>query len=145
MNLMLKDAFVHLPVKDLKKSREFFTHIGFGFNDHFSDEKAANLVVGESIYVLLLTEEFFKSFTHLGIADTRRMNEVIVSLSAESAEQVDDIVDKALEAGAEEKTNEETEDLMYYRRFKDLDGHLWEFFFMDDSIVEKANTGGIVR
>lgn len=139
MTLGVSAIFVNLPVKDLKRSVAFFEALGFDFDEQFKDDKGASLVINESIFVMLLTEEFFTSFTHQGIADTAKENEVILALQVESEDVVDELVNKAIENGAEDKTtklSDEEEAMMYYRRFKDLDGHLWEIMYMDMGTME---------
>jgi len=132
---MATKIFVNLPVKDLDKAVTFFTSIGFEFNPQFTDENATCMIVGEDIFVMLLVESYFKSFTGKDINDTSKTSEVIVSLSAESREKVDDILAKAIASGA--ATPNPTQDLgwMYQRGFEDLDGHCWEFAFMDMSAL----------
>ncbi|SFH80794.1 VOC family protein [Pisciglobus halotolerans] len=133
--LRFQDVYINLPVKDLQKSIHFFTAIGFEFNEVFTDDNGTCLVLGEHMYAMLLTHEFFKSFTNQDIADTERENEVIMAFSAKNREEVDRIFNAALTAGAEDKTTPlpEMDDAMYYKRIKDLDGHLWEFSYMDMS------------
>ena len=138
MTVKVSSIYVNLPVKDLSRSITFFKALGFEFNEEFTDNKGANLVINESIFVMLLTEEFFASFTHQHIADTLKENEVILALQVESKEEVDELVNKAIEQGAQDKTtalSEEEEAMMYYRRIKDLDGHLWEIMYMDMSAM----------
>lgn len=138
MAVGVQSIFMNLPVKDLTKSIEFFKALGFDFDEQFKDDKGASLIITESIYVMLLTEEFFSSFTHPKITDTSMENEVITALQVESKDAVDELVNKAIENGAEDKTtklSEEEEAMMYYRRFKDLDGHLWEVMYMDMSAM----------
>lgn len=139
MTLGVSAIFVNLPVKDLQRSVAFFEALGFDFDEQFKDDKGASLIINESIFVMLLTEEFFTSFTHQEIADTAKENEVILALQVESKEVVDELVNKAIENGAEDKTtklSDEEEAMMYYRRFKDLDGHLWEIMYMDMGTME---------
>lgn len=134
MTVGVKAIFVNLPVKDLTKSMDFFGALGFKFNEKFTDNNGASMIVADSILVMLLTEAFFTSFTHLGITDTSKENEVIIALQVESKDAVNEFVNTALENGAEDKTtalSEEEEAMMFYRRFKDLDGHLWEIMYMD--------------
>jgi len=138
MTVKVSSIYVNLPVKDLSRSITFFKALGFEFNEEFTDNKGANLVINESIFVMLLTEEFFASFTHQQIADTLKENEVILALQVESKEEVDELVNKAIEQGAQDKTtalSKEEEAMMYYRRIKDLDGHLWEIMYMDMSAM----------
>ena len=123
--------FVNLPVQDLDRSVRFFTALGFTFDPQFTDENATCMVVSDTAYVMLLVEPFFSRFTTRPIADARRHTEVIVSLSAESPAQVDDLYAKALAAGGSEAAAPVQEDGMYSRSFQDPDGHLWEFGYMD--------------
>ncbi|MED1948286.1 MULTISPECIES: VOC family protein [Brevibacillus] len=135
MALQSKQIFVNLPVKDLNKSIDFFTAIGYEFNPQFTDQNAACLVIGENIFAMLLVEEFFQTFTKKELADTTRSTEVIVALSADSKEQVDEIVNKALAAGATPSNDPVDHGFMYSWSFQDLDGHLWEFLYMDQGAV----------
>ncbi|GGG10812.1 extradiol dioxygenase [Paenibacillus albidus] len=132
MAFQAKQIFVNLPVKDLKKSIAFFTEIGFEFNTQMTDENATSMIISENIYVMLLVEEFFKSFTNKAIGDTTEQAEVIVALSAGSREEVDEVVNKALAAGAGHYNDPVDHGFMYTRSFKDLDGHLWEVFIMEE-------------
>jgi predicted lactoylglutathione lyase len=129
-------TFVNLPVKDLARTREFFGRIGFSFDEQFTDESATRMIVSEDTSVMLLVEPFFKGFiSPQDVADTSTAREVIVGLSAESREQVDDLADKALAAGAEALGEPEDQGYMYMRGFRDLDGHQWSFIHMDMSAV----------
>jgi uncharacterized protein len=133
--IMTRQIFVNLPVKDLNKSIEFFTHLGFTFNPQFTDENATCMIVGENIFAMLLVEKFFKTFTPKEVCDTTKYAEVLVALSFESRTEVDEIVAKAIAAGG--TTYKEPNDMgfMYQHGFQDLDGHIWEIFFMDESAV----------
>ena len=133
---MATKIFVNLPVKDLNKTVEFFTKLDFKFNPQFTDEKAACMIVGEDIFVMLLVEEFFKTFTKKAIADASRSTEVIIALSADSREAVDALVHKAFAAGAAESNFTTDQGFMYGRSFQDLDGHLWEVMWMDPSAIQ---------
>jgi uncharacterized protein len=137
---MVKQIFVNLPVKDLEKTKAFWDELGFSFNPQFTDEKGAALVLGENIFVMCLTEEFFKTFIKKELADSQKVREVINAIGVETKDQVNQIVDKAVEAGGVE--NEEPKDYgwMYYRSFEDLDGHHWEVTFIDqDAIPENPS------
>ena len=125
--------FVNLPVQDLERSVAFFTKLGFSFNPEFTDENATSMVIGEDIFVMLLVNKFFQTFTPKSIADAHSSTEVITSLSVDSKEKVDELINIAFSAGA--KPSSETQDFgwMYSRGFEDLDGHLWEFAYMDIS------------
>ena len=96
---MSKNIFINLPVKDLKRSMDFFQKLGFSFNMQFTDEKAACLIIGENIYSMLLTEPFFKTFTKKEIADASKSTEVLIAIDVDSKEAVTELVKKAIEAG----------------------------------------------
>lgn len=133
---MQKQVFINLPVKDLEKSKAFFAHLGYHFNPQFTDQNAACMVISDTIYAMLLTEPFFAGFTKKAIADAHAVKEVLICLSAESREAVDDLVDKALAAGGVSPMPTQDHGFMYYRTFEDLDGHQWEIMYMDPSHVQ---------
>lgn len=126
-----KQIFVNLPVQDLKKSIEFFTKVGFEFNANFTDESATCMIIGENIYAMLLVEERFQSFISKKISNAADTTEVIVALSVDSREQVDAIVQAALNAGAKPSNEPQDHGFMYGWSFQDLDDHLWEVSYMD--------------
>lgn len=132
---MSTKIFVNLPVKDLERSKHFFTALGYSINPQFSDENAACLVISDDIYAMLLVEPFFKSFTKKEIGDATQSTEVILALSADSREAVDELVDKALASGGKPSNETQDQGFMYGRSFQDPDGHLWEVFYMDMSAV----------
>ena len=127
----VKQIFVNLPVKDLNKSIEFFTKLGFSFNPQFTDENATCMVMGENIFAMLLTEQYFSTFISKEISDAKKVSEVITALSLGSREEVDSILDKAFKAGGKQYKEPIDYGWMYNRNFEDLDGHQWEFFYMD--------------
>jgi len=127
--------FVNLPVKDLNKSMEFYKQIGYEFNPQFTDENAACMIIGENIFAMLLVQPFFQSFTKKELPDAHETTGVIVALSAESREQVNEIVDKAIEAGGKEPSEPHDQGFMYYRSYQDPDGHYWEIIHMDPTAV----------
>ncbi|MFJ1737625.1 VOC family protein [Streptomyces microflavus] len=133
---MAQMIFVNLPVKDLATSKGFFEKLGYGINPQFSDDKTACVVLSDTIFVMLLTEPRFKDFTKKEIADASRTTEVILALSADSREKVDELADAALAAGGFPAG--ETQDLgfMYGRSFQDPDHHIWEVMWMDPAAVE---------
>jgi uncharacterized protein len=135
---MTRQIFVNLPVKDLNKSIEFFTKLGFTFNPQFTDENVTCMIVGENIFAMLLVEKYFKTFLPKEICDTTKSAEVLVALSFDSRTEVDEIVAKAVAAGG--TTYKEPNDMgfMYQHGFQDLDGHIWEIFFMESSAVNQA-------
>jgi len=134
---MPTQIYVNLPVKDLNKSIGFFTKLGFKFNPQFTDENATCMIVGDDIYVMLLVEKFFKTFTKKEITDSTKSTEVILCLSAESRDKVDDMVKKAIEAGGTSPMKKQEEAWMYGHGFQDLDGHLWEIMYMDLNAMPK--------
>ena len=135
---MATKIFVNLPVKDLNRSVEFFTKLGFKFNPQFTDENATCMIVGEDIFVMLLVEKFFKTFTKKEISDATKSTEVILALSADSREKVDEMINKVIKAGGVEPNEPQDHGWMYGRSFQDIDGHLWEVFYMDSSAVNQG-------
>ncbi|MEC0372121.1 VOC family protein [Paenibacillus chibensis] len=131
-------TFVNLPVKDLNRTKEFFSSIGFEFNPQFSDEKAACLVINDNTFVQLLTESYFQTFISKPVADVASAAAGIIALSADSREQVDELADKALAAGGKQSKEPADHGFMYVRSFEDLDGHLWEIAFFDPSAYSQA-------
>jgi predicted lactoylglutathione lyase len=135
---MEKKTFLNLAVKDLERSKTFFSRLGFTFNPRFTDENAACLVISDHSYVMLLVEKFFRTFTSKKLADTAAEAEMIMAISAESRQAVDDLARKAFEAGTREFRPPEELGFMYGQSFQDPDGHLWEVFFMDESAAPKG-------
>ncbi|HUC82875.1 MAG TPA: VOC family protein [Flavisolibacter sp.] len=134
---MATKIFVNLPVKDLKKSIEFFQQLGYSFNQQFTDETAACMVISEDIYAMLLTHEKFSQFTSKKIADATQTTEVLTCLSAESKDKVNELVNKALTAGATEAGDPQDYGFMFGRSFNDLDGHIWEIMWMDEAAIQQ--------
>lgn len=128
---MATQIFVNLPVKDLDKSVEFFTKLGYTFNAQFTNEQATCMNISDTIFVMLLVEPFFQTFTTKAIADATKTVESIICLSADSRDAVDALVGKAVEAGATNYKDKIDYGWMYSHSFQDLDGHLWEFAWMD--------------
>jgi predicted lactoylglutathione lyase len=116
--------FVNLAVKDLEKSKAFFKQLGFTFNQQFTDETAACMVIADDIYAMLLTHPKFKEFTKKDIADAHKTTEVLTCLSFDSKEKVNDVVDGAIAAGGTEAREPQDYGFMYGRSFNDLDGHI---------------------
>lgn len=133
---MNKQIFVNLPVKNLVKTKEFFAHLGYSFNAQFTNDDAACMVVSDTIYVMLLTEPFFKGFTKKAIANAHETTEVLVCLSCENRAEVDELVSKALAAGGKAPIAPQDHGFMYAHGFEDLDGHQWELVYMDPSHVQ---------
>ena len=134
---MARKIFVNLAVKDLGKSVEFFTKLGFSFDPRFTDEQATCMIVSDEAFVMLLVESRFKDFTKKELADPRTHTEAILAVSAESRAQVDELADKALDAGGSPANDPIDMGFMYGRSFQDLDGHIWEAMWMDPSAIEQ--------
>ncbi|HTN17173.1 MAG TPA: VOC family protein [Chitinophagaceae bacterium] len=128
---MATQIFVNLPVKDLDRSVAFFTQLGYTFNAQFTNEKATCMVVSDTIYVMLLTVPFFQTFTTKEIVDAHKAIECSVCLSADSKDAVNEMVDKAVAAGAIVPNPATDYGFMYQHSFDDLDGHHWEYVWMD--------------
>ncbi|MEO8385589.1 MAG: VOC family protein [Betaproteobacteria bacterium] len=136
---MSKKIYVNLPVKDLPKSKAFFASLGFAFEPNFTNEQGACMVVAGNIFVMLLTEPFFQTFTKKPVADATKSTEVLVCLSTDSRASVDDLVAKAVEAGGSAPNPVQDHGFMYGHGFEDLDGHLWEVVYMQPDA--NATTG----
>lgn len=135
---MATKIFVNLSVKNLNKSVEFFSRLGFTFNAQFTDETATCMIVGEDIFVMLLTEEKFKTFTPKEICDATKSTEVLVCLSCESRVKVDEMVSGAVAAGGTTPMESMDYGFMYQHGFQDLDGHLWELIYMEPSALNQG-------
>ncbi|MFD7434491.1 VOC family protein [Streptomyces sp. NPDC059861] len=128
--------FVNLPVNDLDASKKFFTRLGYSLNEQFSDETAASVVISDTIVAMLLTKQKYGGFTKKEIVDATKSSQVLLCLSAESREKVDELVDNAIAAGGSATGETQDHGFMYGRAFDDLDGHTWEVVWMDPAAVE---------
>ena len=128
---MATQFFVSLPVKNLDKSVALFTRLGFKFNPQFTDKKAACMIVGDSSFVMLVLESFFQTFTPKKICDATQSVEVGLSISCDSREKVTEMVAKAVSGGASTPNPPQDHGYMYQHGFADLDGHQWDFTYMD--------------
>lgn len=131
---MATKIFVNLPVQNLERSVSFFSKLGFTFNPQFTDENATCMVIGEDIYSMLLVEKFFQTFTSKKVCDANKTTEVITTLSTESRDKVDELVEIAIKAGGKPTTKQD-HGWMYERGFEDLDGHMWEILYMDENAL----------
>lgn len=131
-----RKLFVNLPVRDLKKSMDFFSTLGFGFNARFTDEKAACMVVSDDAYFMLLTEPFFRTFTKRELCDTARETEGLYAITCSSRSEVDELVRKAVAAGGSHAMEPQDHGFMYGWSFYDVDGHHWEAFWMDPATAQ---------
>ena len=127
---MHSQIFVNLPVKDLKRSVAFYKQLGYTFNPQFTDENATCMILGDNLFVMLLVEKFFTSFTNKTIADTSKSTEVLTCVACNSREQVDQLVTKARASGAKVPREPQDHGFMYGHGYEDLDGHTWELVFM---------------
>lgn len=131
----MRMIFVNLPVKSVMASRQFFGALGYSFNEQFSNETAACMVVDENIFVMLLEHDRFRDFITGEISDATKATEVLTCLSADSRAEIDDVLAKALAAGAKPWKPNIDMGPMYGCSFQDLDGHVWEFMYMDMAAV----------
>jgi len=130
---MAKQIFINLPVKDLQKSSDFYTSLGFTINPQFSDDKGKCMVWSEIIYVMLLTHEKFSSFATKPIADTKSKLAGLFALSVDSLDEVNSMMTNGIRAGGIEPNEKREYPFMLQRTIEDFDGHTWEIFYMDIS------------
>jgi predicted lactoylglutathione lyase len=128
-----RKIFVNLPVRDLKKSMDFFSALGFAYNPKFTDQNAACMIISDHAYAMLLAVPYFKTFTKREPCDTTKQTEALIALSCGSRADVDDMVKKAIAAGGTHAMDAADHGFMYGWSFYDLDGHHWEVFWMDPS------------
>ena len=133
---MATQIFVNLPVKDLDQTKTFFSALGYTFKTQFTNDNAACMIISENIYAMLLLEPFFKGFIDKDIVDATKSTEVLIALSTDSRAEVDVLVNKALAAGGTETRPAMDHGFMYQRSYNDLDGHIWEIFWMNPDHVE---------
>lgn len=136
---MSQQIYVNLPVKDLERSKSFFASLGYTFNAQFTNEQGACMVVSDDIYVMLLAESFFQTFTHKRVADAREVTEVLVCLSCRSREELDGLVARAVSAGGTAPREPKDYGFMYSHGFEDPDGHIWELVHMSSEVPATAN------
>jgi predicted lactoylglutathione lyase len=134
----MREIYVNIPVRDLPRSMEFFAKLGFTFNQQFTDDKAACMIVNNEAYVMLLAEPFFRTFTKNAPCDTAKQTEALLALSCESREEVDQMVQTAVSSGGSHAMDPKEHGFMYGWSFYDPDGHHWEVLHMDMS----AGPGG---
>lgn len=128
--------FVNLAVGDLDASKKFFTELGYTINPQFTDDNSAAVVISDTIVAMLLSKRRYADFTRKEIADSTRTSEVLLCLSAESREKVDELCDRALAAGGTAHGEPQDHGFMYGRSFDDPDGHTWEIMWMDPAAVQ---------
>lgn len=135
----MRMIFVNLPVQDATTTRAFWTSLGFTVDERFSDERTVSVVVSDAIVLMLLERSRFADFVTGPVADPRQGTGALHALSADSREEVDELVDRALAAGAGAWLPAMDHGIMYGRSFQDPDGHVWEVVWMD---VEAMTAGG---
>jgi predicted lactoylglutathione lyase len=137
---MSKMIFINLPVTDLDRSVGFYEAVGGRKEPKFSNERAAMIVLSDTIHVMLLTHDFYKTFTGKPIADAHQSSQVLLALSADSTADVDATIGRASAAGgkADPGPKQEVGELMYGRSFEDPDGHHWEIMWMDASAADQG-------
>ncbi|WTW96449.1 VOC family protein [Streptomycetaceae bacterium NBC_01309] len=128
--------FVNLPVKDLDKSKKFYSALGYTLNEQFSDENTASFVISDTIVVMLLKEDKFREFSTKPVADAGAVTEALLCLSAESREEADRIAELALSSGGSKAKEPLDMGFMYGRSYLDPDGHHWELAYMDPAALE---------
>ncbi|MCD9575866.1 VOC family protein [Flavobacterium soyae] len=127
--------YLNLAVKELDKAIKFFNELGFPTNPKFTNEKGACIIIGENIYLMLLVEEFYQTFTDKQICNSHTTSEALISISLGSRKEVDEMIEKAVKAGGTDYRKAQDYGWMYQRTFLDLDGHHWEVFYMDESQI----------
>jgi predicted lactoylglutathione lyase len=136
---MSKLIFVNLPVSDLQRATAFYEAIGATKNEQFCDNTASCMVFSETIHAMLLTHDKFRQFTPKKIADAKNTTEVLICISADDRQSVDQTVEKAGPAGGKvDPTPKQDHGFMYGRSFEDPDGHIWEVMWMDVEAAQKA-------
>jgi len=133
---MARQIFLNIAVKDLDQSVAFFTKLGFTFNPDFTNEKATCMIISENIFVMLLVEEFFQTFTKKEIVDSTKSTEAIIAISADSKAEVDTMIRTAISAGGKPSNPTVDHGFMYISSFQDIDGHLWEVCYLDPDAPE---------
>ncbi|MFJ9538803.1 VOC family protein [Streptomyces sp. NPDC101225] len=128
--------FVNLATDDVAASKRFFTELGYTINPQFSTDDCACVVISDTIVAMLLGRQRYADFTKKEIADSTKTSEVLICLSAESREKVDELVGKAVAAGGTANDDVQDHGYMYGRSFDDLDGHSWEVMWMDPAAVQ---------
>ncbi len=133
---MISQIYVNLPVKELQASIDFFSSLGFTFNEQFTNENATCMIIGENIYSMLLVEPFFQTFTRKQITNAKQSTEAIIALATDSRERVDELIRLAIKAGGSVPNDIQDHGWIYTHSFEDLDGHVWELLYIDESKLQ---------
>ena len=131
----MKQVFINLPVKAIKRSMDFYTKLGFAINPQFSDDHTKCMVWSDAIFVMIMSQEKFKTFTRKPIADTKNNLAGLFALSVGSVDKVNEVVENGLSAGGSEPMPMTDYGFMQLRKIEDPDGHTWEIFFMDQTKI----------
>lgn len=132
---MINNLFVNLPITNLGRTVEFFGGLGFTFNEQFTDESSTCMIINDNIFVMLLERDKFEGFIDKPIAD-RSTTEAIMALGCDSADEVRALSEKAFELGGRRVNDPQDMGFMFSWGFEDLDGHLWEVFWMNPEYVQ---------
>lgn len=135
---MKRNIYVNLKVDDLERSKIFFRNLGFEFDSNYTNENATCMILEDNIFVMLLKEDFFATFTTKNICNSNKSTEVILCISCGSREEVDQIIAKAQNAGAKIPGKPQDYEFMYGHSFEDPDGHLWELLYVDENKQQAA-------
>ncbi|HEX5857924.1 MAG TPA: VOC family protein [Microbacterium sp.] len=134
----MSSIFVNLPTNDLERAKTFYTSLGFGINPLFTDENAACIVIDDNIYFMVLTKEYFATFTDKAVADTKTSAQALIAISRDSREDVDRTLEAGLAAGGAEPRPVQDYGFMYNRDLEDPDGNILEFLYMDPKAAEQG-------
>ena len=133
----MKKIFINLPISNLKETMDFFTKLGFTFNQKFTNENATCMIIEENIYVMFLVEEYFKTFTDKELIDRKTHIGQLLSLPMESKETVDSFTTLALSIGGTKARNTIDMGFMYQKSFNDINNYTWEIFWMDEKYAKE--------
>lgn len=130
--MKINQIYVNLPVKDIQKTKEFWTKLGFSINEQITDERAVCVIMNDNTYVMFLTEEHFQTFSERPVpkGDT---TQVLVAIGLDSREEVDQLVNTAVKNGAYQHEEPQDYGWMYHNSFWDINGHCWNVMFSDPS------------
>ena len=132
---MNSSIFVNLPIEKLSTSVEFFSGLGFTFNPQFTSENSTCMIIGPNVFVMLLEYAKFSTFIDKPIADKDSV-ESLIALSCESTDEVRNLCEKAFALGARRYKEPDVYPFMFGWGFEDLDGHIWELFWMNPEQVQ---------
>jgi len=136
---MPQAIYVNLFVNNLQEARDFFLTLGFSFNEQFSNDDVAAMIISENIIAMLHTHDSIKRFTRKKLVNSHSETETLLALQLDSKEEVDQLLERAIDAGASEYRDVEDHGFMYGRSFEDLDGHIWETFWMNPEAIGETN------